>query len=247
LVQAEMGISSSVASRHVPSSSSSSHLNEIVLFLMPMYYISSSITNRDLHLSQLSWNQILSNKSSEFIKKCQINSEFDEKYHQNCCQWFTDLFYERLFDIHPLAKVLFIHTSMEKLKRHLIKVISLTLTQNKNPFKFQKLMKNLTILHCHRGVRAIEYGIMGNVLFHTLQQCLGVNEYSSILDKAWKAIYSSMLKEIIPECVKYELQQQQPWNQQNATSSLRKFVAEDTRSTRYRIPFDPTPAEDEII
>jgi hemoglobin-like flavoprotein len=237
-----MGIASSVVSSST-SSVSYSNLNDLEILLMPTYFISTSITIRDLQVCQTSWNQILSNQSREFIKQCQINPDFSLKYHKNCCQWFTDLFYERLFDIHPLARPLFASVHMEKLQQHLIKIISLTLTQNKNQLKFKKLMKDLTKIHCQLGIRAIEHGVIGSVLFHTLEKCLGTDQYPAFLDQAWKGIFSSMLKEIIPECVRFELTQhqsqydlnqqqrqneQQQHQQQLQSNSARKSFLEQT-------------------
>lgn len=190
-----------------PSSAlTSSKLEEIVLFLMPSYYISTHVTSRDIKLSQASWNLILSSKSHVFQKE-NNSLEFQEKYEGKCVNWFVDIFFERFFDIHPMARSLFMHNSLERSRKQITKVISLSLSQNKDSKKFMKLMKELAQNHCHRGVQAIEYGIMGNVLFYALRRCLGDEQYPQITDAAWKSVYSSMLRLIVPECVKYELEQ----------------------------------------
>jgi hypothetical protein len=76
---------------------------------MPIYYISSSITPRDLTLSLSTWNLILTNQSHEYLKQCQLSQEFLKKYSLNCSQWFLDLFSQRLHDISPGSHPVFFH------------------------------------------------------------------------------------------------------------------------------------------
>jgi hemoglobin-like flavoprotein len=193
---------------------SSAEMNDVVILLMPTYYTPSQVTHRDITLAQASWNLILSNKSIEFVSQNSSSPQFQELYQGKCLNWFTDLFYQRFFDIHPIAKTLFFTNNnslirKEKLTRQVSLIISLTLSQKKDGKKFLKLMRELAMSHCHRGVHPIEYGIMGNVLFHTLQKCLGNFQYGDVTDQAWKSIYSSMLRQIVPECVRFELEQRE--------------------------------------
>jgi hemoglobin-like flavoprotein len=190
---------------------SSADMNDVVILLMPTYYTPSPVASRDITLAQASWNLILGNKSIEFLTQ-NTSPEFHDRYQGKCLHWFTDLFYQRFFDIHPIAKTLFLSNTFEKnnekLSRQISLIISLTLSQRKDQKKFRKLMRELAMSHCHRGVHPIEYGIMGHVLFYTLQKCLGV-QYSEIVSQAWRSIYSSMLRQIVPECVRYELEQRE--------------------------------------
>ena len=189
------------------SKNSESNFNEIVILLMPTYYISKNVTTRDTKICQSSWNLILGNKSLEFQLKTEKEIEFHLKYHGKCLNWFTNIFFDRFFDVNPISRSLFANKDMEYLKAQIIKVISLTLSQTRDSKKFIKLMKRIGMLHNQLGVQAIEYGIMGTVLFYSLEKCLGRDGYTISIDTSWKTIYSSMLRYIVPECVKYHLEQ----------------------------------------
>lgn len=65
-------------------------------------------------------------------------------------------------------------------------------------------MTSLAARHCERGVKASEYGVIGGVLFYTLQKCLGQAAYTPAVETSWKKIFSVMLREIVPLVVKYE-------------------------------------------
>lgn len=85
------------------------NLNEIVILLMPTYYISKIVTKRDTKICQSCWNLILSNKTKEFLLKQQNNESnliFQKKYNGKCLNWFTDIFFERFFDVHPISRSL---------------------------------------------------------------------------------------------------------------------------------------------
>jgi hemoglobin-like flavoprotein len=58
---------------------------------------------------------------------------------------------------------------------------------------------NLTVRHIGYGVRAHHFYVMGDVLFFTLHQVLN-SEYTPECDIAWKKMYSSILRVIIPLC-----------------------------------------------
>jgi hemoglobin-like flavoprotein len=52
-------------------------------------------------------------------------------------------------------------------------------------------------------VKAVEYGIIGDVLFYTLEITAGAL-YSPPVEACWKKVYSSMLAIIVPLAVSYE-------------------------------------------
>ena len=87
--------------------------------------------------------------------------------------------------------------------KFLVKMVSLILNCLKNKQKFIKTMEDLAMRHCERGIRGVEYGIVGDVLFYTMQTAVGT-PFTYETGVAWKLIYSSMLQVIIPLCVEYE-------------------------------------------
>jgi hemoglobin-like flavoprotein len=128
----------------------------------------------------------------------------DPSFHQaSCISWFYSVFYERLFDVHPLCRPLFTSGIISQGK-FLVKMVSLILNCLKNKEKFVKTMEDLAMRHCERGIRGIEYGIVGDVLFHALRRCVGPVNFTREVEQAWKLIYSSMIQVIVPLCVEYE-------------------------------------------
>lgn len=82
-------------------------------------------------------------------------------------------------------------------------MISMSLNQCDDKTKFHKAMVDLAERHCERGVKAVEYGIIGDVLFHTLEITAGAL-YTPPVEACWKKVYSSMLAIIVPLAVNYE-------------------------------------------
>jgi hypothetical protein len=85
-----------------------------------------------------------------------------------------------------------------------VKMVSLILNCLKNKEKFVKTMEDLARRHCERGIRGIEYGIVGDVLLYTIKTTVGHVNFTREVETAWKLIYSSMIQVIVPLCVEYE-------------------------------------------
>jgi hemoglobin-like flavoprotein len=82
-------------------------------------------------------------------------------------------------------------------------MISMSLNQCEDQDKFKKSMIDLAERHCERGVKAVEYGIIGDVLFYSLEATAG-GLYSPAVEACWKKVFSSMLAIIVPLCIRYE-------------------------------------------
>eukprot|EP01033_Poteriospumella_lacustris_P009485 gene9485-6797_t len=67
-------------------------------------------------------------------------------------------------------------------------------------------MENLANIHNKMGVKAVEYGIAGEALFHTVQKCIGPTEFTPDVGAGWTKIYSKFLKYLIPYVVRFELE-----------------------------------------
>lgn len=172
---------------------------EVVAMMMPVYYThDAKITNEILETAKQSWLMIVEDRSPAFLKM-----KKDPSFEMaSGISWFYTMFYERLFDVHPMSKPLF-KNGMVSQGKFLVKMITLTINSLKYPEKFKKTMEDLAMRHCERGVKAGEYAIVGDVLFWVLERSLGP-AYTVEVEDAWKKIYSAMIQIIIPLCVEYE-------------------------------------------
>lgn len=57
----------------------------------------------------------------------------------------------------------------------------------------------------NRGVKAVEYGVVGDVLFWSLRTLLG-SAYTNKIHNGWTRIFSAMLAIIVPVAVAFELE-----------------------------------------
>jgi len=175
---------------------------ELVDIMMPLYYIKDLVVNDyDIGLARASWKAIVDGTSPAF-NEAKKNPDFTAA---SCLTWFYDSFFSRLFDVNPAARPMF-KTNLQSLGRVLLGLISTALNQLKDPATFEKTLINLAHSHSERGVRGVQYGIMGDVLFWTLRKCLGT-KYDNATSHSWTKIYSYMLKIIVPIAVADEIQE----------------------------------------
>ena len=173
----------------------------VVAILMPLYYTKDAeIGVAEIKEAKTSW-ELITNDASEAFQYMKLN---DPNFtHCSCMTWFFSSFYDRLFDVHPLCKSLF-KAGLKGQGKFLVNMISLTLNQLENPSEFAITMHDLTIRHCERGVKAIEYGVVGEVLFWSIKTCIGLKCYTNEVHDSWTKIYSKMLQVIVPVAVQYE-------------------------------------------
>ena len=169
---------------------------DIAALMMPIYYVSdSTVAEVDISNAKLCW-KIIANGSSPVYKAYKDSTGPPAL---ESLQWFSQLFYQRLFDVNPSARPLF-KNSIEVQGRVLIAIISTALSQLKDPVGFNGTLVNLAHVHVTRGVRATQFGLMGDILFWTLRTTLGeifTDEYRL----SWVRIYSRMLKIILPTMI----------------------------------------------
>ena len=84
-------------------------------------------------------------------------------------------------------------------------MISLSISLLDDDEKFGETLAKLTEVHNDRGVKAIEYGIVGEVLLWTLRSCLGPG-YTQEAHIAWVRILCRILKVMAPIAVAFEMQ-----------------------------------------
>eukprot|EP01040_Poterioochromonas_malhamensis_P010402 gene10402-11318_t len=165
-------------------------VDEIVGFLLPLYYTKQPFAPGEKDLAEKSWKMILNNQCPHFNQLKKTHPEMSQD--QSCFDHFFDVFYGRMFDVHPSCRGLF-HKTINKQGSFFGRWISLLFSEMDEPQKFYTSLANLTHLHNKIGVKAFEYCFMGEVLIYALKEVLGPEAYTqsvhnkdsavSILDK----------------------------------------------------------------
>ena len=71
-------------------------------YLFPVYYVDALLTTEDIVDAENSWNLIGDDKSPEWSRYL---AKHPDTKHRNCMEWFQTIFYERLFDVHPVSRL----------------------------------------------------------------------------------------------------------------------------------------------
>lgn len=87
----------------------------------------------------------------------------------------------------------------------LVQLMTMALHQMDDPAKFSVAMTTLAENHYARGVKAVEYGIVGETLFWALRAALGPTVYTKETHSIWVRIYSRMLSVIVPKAIEIEM------------------------------------------
>jgi len=173
--------------------------NEIVGLMMPIYYTAEEMLPEQRKIASDSWNLILNDTIPDVDERKKNDPEFTS------VTFFYDSFYARLFDIHPMSRELF-KSGMKAQGKFLVSMITLSLSELDNPEKFNTALVKLAEVHYHRGVKASEYGIVGEVLFWALRLVVGTELYTDQMHSAWVKVYSRMLRVIVPVAISWELE-----------------------------------------
>ena len=71
---------------------------EIVNLMMPIYYVDQEVTTDDVAHAKVGWQMIINDTAPMFVEL-----KGTENFHyRSSTMMFFDLFYNRLFDIHPV-------------------------------------------------------------------------------------------------------------------------------------------------
>mmetsp|Transcript_21074 Transcript_21074/g.21193 ORF Transcript_21074/g.21193 Transcript_21074/m.21193 type:complete len:269 (+) Transcript_21074:153-959(+) len=175
---------------------------ELVHLMMPPFYIRNAVVReQDVRRAKLSWKKIMDGTATGYLA---IKGNPD--FHQaSCLSWFYNLFYERMFDMNPSSKHLFRSNIMSQ-GRVLMGIITTLLSQLNDPETYKIMLINLTHVHSQRGVRGMQYGIAGDVLFWTLDKCLGA-DFDDETRISWACIFSYMLSIMVPVAVADEIKE----------------------------------------
>jgi hemoglobin-like flavoprotein len=112
--------------------------------------------------------------------------------------------------VHPMAQVLFYKSTKKEEKQSQNKVLARMLTmalldiddQSRWDMTFTKLAE----MHNEMGVKAVEYGIIGEIPFWTLKQCIGEEAFTVDVHMAWIQVMSRILKTMVPVALRFELE-----------------------------------------
>lgn len=203
-----------------PASKLTKNAQEVVKLMYPLYYTTINISKDEHALASAAWESILNDKSEEFLR---MKGTPDFPY-SSCVIFFYDTFYTRLFNVHPMSRNLF-KNGMRSQGKFLVKMITLALSEiNDSTGKFDKTLIKLAEVHNERGVKAVEYGVVGEVLFWVLKKVLGPNAYDSRLHMAWVKVFSRMLRVIVPCAVVLELESNSEWQSKRLSVASESYM-----------------------
>lgn len=199
---------------------------EVIAFVMPIYYTKELITTAELDAATAAWKLIINDRSQYFHNMKSTTS------HSNCMEHFYDLLYNRLFEVHPSCRALF-KRPINKQGSFLVRMFSLILAEWQNDDKWTKSLDNLTHIHNKMGIKATECkysnlstiqfnlpkssnlisqlinldvdGILGECLFYSIRHCVGPDVYNQLVHFGWVKIYSRILATIVPVVVHFEM------------------------------------------
>eukprot|EP01039_Chlorochromonas_danica_P003167 gene3167-3468_t len=171
--------------------------------MLPTYFDREPLTEEKLALASTVWHIILNNGAPRYVTLCKSPS-FKEQY-PNAVLYFTDVFFNRLFDVHPN----FI-PALSRIKdrvKFVSDVIAFALSDLSDDDVFDQALDRFAHVHHNRGVRAIEYGLFGEVLLYAFQQTMGAIAFSPDIYHAWALVYSRILNVVLPIAVKLDLEE----------------------------------------
>lgn len=174
---------------------------EVKYFLMPVYYTTAHLLPHEKEIAVKAWKEIANARAKEFWRVKNLNP--DAVTCKTPMEYFGNQFFLRLFDTHPTCRSLFAKGSMKE-GQALLRMMSFIVSEIDNEEKLEKNLTTLAHSHNKMGVKAVEYGLFGEVLFATLKKCLG-EEYDQATHAAWIKIYSRILSVVVPIVVHYEI------------------------------------------
>lgn len=172
----------------------------VVKLMQPTYYIKDPLTSEDTIRAKDSWAHIINNTSPRFAE---LKAKGELQEFEKAEDWFHKSFYARLFDVHPLSKQMFRDPASQG--KFLVALFSFIFTSLEDTAKFDSKLKHLAKSHSDKGVKAVEYGVIGSVLFWTLEHTLGATIYDVETHLAWTKTFSRMLSVMVPVAVSHEL------------------------------------------
>lgn len=128
-----------------------------ISLVLPLYYTKLPLTKEEVDGAVIAWKSIVNNRSPYFHKLKKEKLEVGEIFpHQVCSEYFAELFYSRLFDVHPHSRGLFRDSKM-KMRLYFMSSISAiidALVEDQD--RFLSSLRNMAKVHNRIGVKAVE-------------------------------------------------------------------------------------------
>eukprot|EP01040_Poterioochromonas_malhamensis_P011114 gene11114-12112_t len=128
---------------------------EIVKLMFPIYYDDKPLAKDVEALVERTWGLILTDTAPGYLLK----KEKPGFCHSSSITYFSQLFYSRLFDVHPGSKDLF--KNLKKQGQFLVKMISVALSEKADRHRYHTTLTRLAEVHNERGVKAVEFFSLG--------------------------------------------------------------------------------------
>eukprot|EP00607_Mallomonas_marina_P008588 CAMPEP_0182420254 /NCGR_PEP_ID=MMETSP1167-20130531/4916_1 /TAXON_ID=2988 /ORGANISM="Mallomonas Sp, Strain CCMP3275" /LENGTH=388 /DNA_ID=CAMNT_0024595967 /DNA_START=89 /DNA_END=1258 /DNA_ORIENTATION=+ len=167
---------------------------EIFQRLLPAYYIDAEITEQDVINATKSWDYVTNDTSPEYLARAG-----EEGFPSSCLTWFYDSFFELSSELDEKSKELY-KDNLKVQVRALVGMIKLILKIFKDPSTTDVILTKVANGHTKKGVKAYQYGVVGEVLIGTFQFCLG-DAFTEELKQSWIRIFSHCLKVIVPVAI----------------------------------------------
>jgi hypothetical protein len=74
--------------------------------MLPVYYTSTKLVKDDIIAAKNSWDIIATNACPLFLQKKNAAVTKSDFAFANCLSWFYSVYYNRLFDVHPVSRYL---------------------------------------------------------------------------------------------------------------------------------------------
>ena len=147
------------------SASSAKFSAETAKFLvMPIYYTKDALSAIELDAALSVWKDISSNKAQNFVLQKQTDSAFRSKYAL-CSEYFYDIFFDRLSDVHPGSRGLF-SKSGQRMRQYFLASLTMILSLLNEPVKLNKTLTHLAQVHNKIGVKGVECKLILFYLFY---------------------------------------------------------------------------------
>ncbi len=104
-------------------------------------------------------------------------------------RFITTLFYDRLFELDPALRQMFLNQSMEENGKKFMQMLALVISSLHDPVKFKQRLENLGERHLYYGVQRDHYATFGAALLWALEKGLG-KDFTPAVREAWRAFYS---------------------------------------------------------
>ena len=189
-----MGSSASIAQK--------GYLNKNIMALMPTFYCPDAINHADAAIVSKTWKIIQSYKTPGRDVMLTLTGC---AHGVDGATLFKALYFKRLFDVHPSSKSLF-SVQDEASGKFISTIVDMCWRQLENEQEFRRRAVEIVRNNCDRGIKAVDYGIVGEVLLWSVSVALGSTLNNLVIETAWVKVFSSLLTIIVPVAVATEVE-----------------------------------------